>query len=252
MPPDLSVIVTFHREGLLAHPTLVSIERALRVASDAGVACEVLFTLDLADGLTREIVERWRGLDLRTLNFSAGDVAVVRNAAIEAARGEFVAILDGDDLCGSNWLREGVRYARENPGRFVWRPEVVLHFDRFGLVWAPQELWGRYETLKVAYSGCWPVYSILRRDLALSVPFPPIEGRFPFEDWAWSIALLDAGIVNRIVPGTGLAYRGKRQGSIHQINTARFPEGRRPTRYFRKLLAWRIAAGKAGLEDSRR
>ncbi len=241
MRPDLSVIVTFHREGLLAHPALVSIQRAIQRAGQAGFACEAILTLDRPDDLTREIVEGWKGFEARILTFQAGDVARVRNAAIAAAQGEFVAILDGDDLCGSEWLHTAIRHAHDNPGRSVWRPELVLQFERFGQIWAPRELDEQDETLKVADSGCWPAYCVIRRDLALEVPYPPIDGKFPFEDWAWSIAIVEAGIVNRIVPGTGLAYRGKRQGSIHQINSVKYPLGRQPTQYFRRLLEERIA-----------
>ena len=47
--PDVSVIVTGHREGILAHRTLRSLGRASRIAREHGLRIEVVGVLDRAD-----------------------------------------------------------------------------------------------------------------------------------------------------------------------------------------------------------
>ena len=241
--PDLSVIVTFHREGLLAHPTLVSIDRAIKRATRDGYTCEVIFTLDRPDDLTREIVGRWQAVGARAMKLDFGDLGRVRNAAINDACGKFVAIMDGDNLYMSNWLSSGLAMALAHPGRFAWRPELVLSFGRFASIWRPSEIDITAGALKLAAVNLWPACCIIGRELALSIPYPAIDNKNPFEDWAWNIALQEAGVMMRIVPGAGYAYRVKRQGSL-LANSSNWPSGRVPTRFFRRLLEERIARDK--------
>lgn len=243
MTPDLSIIVSFHCEGLHAHTTLVSIGRAIDKLTAAGFTFEAIFTLDRADALTREVVDGWRGFPAHRLELDAGDAARARNAGVAAASGDFVAIMDGDDLYMSNWLAEGLSFARAHPGRFAWRVEVSLHFERFGLIWFHRDLNAPFERLKLASHGCWSTPCILSRSLALETPYPPVDGRFPSEDWAWSIALADAGVTSCVVPGTAYAYRVKRKGSLF-ASYLNWPQTRQPTMFFRHLLEARIASDK--------
>src|SRR4051794_31704595 len=53
-PYDVCVVVTGHREGILAHRTLRSLARAAQIAQAAGVGVEVVCVLDRADIETTE------------------------------------------------------------------------------------------------------------------------------------------------------------------------------------------------------
>ena len=244
--PDLAVVVTFHREGLLAPSTLGSIARALEKLREAGFSYEAIFTLDRADDLTRGIVENWNGIEARILSLDVGDLARARNVATSQARGQFIAFMDGDDLYMSTWLSEAMKLATVTPGRFVWRPETILSFERYGMIWRPVELKKSEAALGLSTQTLWPVCCVIERTLAAAIPYPPLDNEFPFEDWAWNIALVEAGVTNRIVPRTGYGYRVKRRGSLLAASLA-WPKHRRPTKFFRRLLEARIGCKAAAL-----
>jgi len=69
---------------------------------------------------TQAMVEGWRSKfeELRLIDSSAvTGVSHARNAAVEAARGRFVAVCDADDVVTSSWLRELV--AQSAPGAII-------------------------------------------------------------------------------------------------------------------------------------
>ena len=54
---DISCVVTLHGEGLIAHKTIRSINRAMQYAERRGLATELLIVLDRATSETRRYVE---------------------------------------------------------------------------------------------------------------------------------------------------------------------------------------------------
>ena len=54
--PVISAIATFHGEGLLAHKTMLGLERVRREAEAQGVSVELVAVLDCADRETKRVV----------------------------------------------------------------------------------------------------------------------------------------------------------------------------------------------------
>ena len=54
--PTIDAIVTFHSEGIVAHRTLLGLNRLRDHAAKAGIRVGIIAVLDSADGDTREIV----------------------------------------------------------------------------------------------------------------------------------------------------------------------------------------------------
>ena len=79
--PEIGVVVTLHREGLLAAATLASAFEAAEFARVKGKTVRLLAVLDQPDAVTRSVLESWRhGLDV--LEVVSGDVGLNRNAAV--------------------------------------------------------------------------------------------------------------------------------------------------------------------------
>ena len=104
--PHVTVVVNGHREGLIASPTLWSVDCAVEEATSHGLSVEIIAVLDRADALTKEIFDRWisRRSDARLLSVDHGDLGRSRNSGVEEATGKWVAFIDADDLWGRQWL----------------------------------------------------------------------------------------------------------------------------------------------------
>lgn len=126
--PSISVIIPCWNVGLYLHETLSS------VAAQSWADFEVLMVDDGSTDGTLAIMRDWEARDARfvalALQGNRGVVAA-RNAALARARGEFVALLDGDDLWIPDALAMRVGLARRHPRAdvittdFAWMEDKV-------------------------------------------------------------------------------------------------------------------------------
>ena len=112
-PPDVSVVITFFREGEILRET---IESALgQTYQDT----EVVLVDNNADPLTRQVAQKFASQfpdSVRLVHEPIQGVAASKNRGLIESRGEFVAILDGDDLMHPERLALQREAFRENPG----------------------------------------------------------------------------------------------------------------------------------------
>ena len=83
MQPVLSVIVAAHREGLIAHKTMRSIERATKALRDKKIPYEIVVTIDNGDTETETYFSRYSDnphIYIHSVQF--GDLAFSRNYGI--------------------------------------------------------------------------------------------------------------------------------------------------------------------------
>lgn len=104
--PRLSVIAPFHNVQAYAHDTLAGL------ANNTGPDTEFILVDDCSTDATSEILDQWsRELPGSTLirhERNAG-IAAGRNTGIEAARGEYLTFIDGDDWYSPGYLDRLVR-----------------------------------------------------------------------------------------------------------------------------------------------
>ena len=241
MSLPITAIVTFHHEGALAHPTLASVAAAVDQAAADGVDTEVLLVLDRPDDATRAMVRRSAGLVLPTATISEsdhGDQAGSRNEAIAAASHGLVALMDGDDLMGKQWLSGASRALT------LWGPGVVVHPSLCLMfrdqptssptAWIIQDSRSPdFNFSMLAQQNAWPACVALYRETAVAVPFvktPNAEG-FAAEDLHWNLTLLGKGIHHAPAPQTSYFYRIRGHGSnvrkgrpIRPVTVLRDPE----------------------------
>ena len=238
---SVAVVLTAHREGLLAVPTLRSLDRALQVAAAANISVEVLISLDKADKLTRDICTSWKYPKVKILDFEFGDPARCRNQCIREAQSEFISILDADDLIGADWIAQATSSSRVERRKVIWHPEVNIVFGEESHIYCHPDMDDPEfdELLMVAYNP-WTSLCFAPVDAFLAVPYPAcdFQNGIGHEDWAWNRRVVEIGYMHKIVKGTGHAIRRKAISVVKQASASRVIPA--PTSLFRLQLSRRF------------
>jgi glycosyltransferase involved in cell wall biosynthesis len=127
--PTIDAIVTFHSEGIVAHRTLLGLNRLRDHAAKAGIRVKSLLSGQ----------RRWRYPGDRNqqptarkrdqiIEVSNGEAGLSRNDGIRASRSDYVGIFDGDDYYSANWLTEALATSCSRSGNVIVHPEYQISF----------------------------------------------------------------------------------------------------------------------------
>lgn len=233
--PDVSVVITFHREGLLAHKSLLSLGRCRAEAERSGISLEVIATLDLPSAETERVVRTFDlpGKPDLVLALDQGDLGHARNIAILAARGRWILICDGDDYLSENFILRCVQCAKEQHQSAIWHPDLVLFFGGWHAI-SQQSASDDpgFDPACMLTCNPWNSCSFAQRSIYVDTPYVvarPGESGFGFEDWHWNCETIALGIPHLIARKTVHYVRRKRHGSLnaaHSDNHALIPRSR--------------------------
>jgi glycosyltransferase involved in cell wall biosynthesis len=190
----------------------------MKYAERRGLVTELLIVLDRETPETRRYVETSSVIDPATgiIATDFGDCGLARNAGIERAGGEYVAIIDGDDLISEDWLVRAHEVNRLSHC-YVIHPEVNVYFDqKTELFYPPDQHQEDFDETNIIVENYWPALSFSRRETFLLNPYsatPPLSG-FGFEDWHWNCEVMARGFVHKPAPGTAYFIRVKEKGSL--------------------------------------
>ncbi|MGH7217931.1 MAG: glycosyltransferase [Candidatus Microsaccharimonas sp.] len=221
--PVFSVVITAHREGIIAHKTLVSIQKALEPLYEIGISYEVVIHIDNGDTETNAYFDRYKSISGYTLLYNSfGNPADSRNFAINAAKGKYIALIDGDDLITKDWLIDGYKMLAEQDKPVILRPNYQLQFggtDPHHNVWILNDSFSKDEdALIMSYYNRWPNALITTADILKEFPFVHTKNGFGYEDWLFNCAVRMADIPNLVVPKSTLFYR-RRANSVTSDHT---------------------------------
>lgn len=216
VPSTIDAIVTFHSEGIVAHRTLMGLDRLRKHASSHGIETNIIAVLDNADADTREIVTRSSllGANDQILSVCNGEPGLSRNDGVHASSADYVGLFDGDDYYSANWLTAALATAQGRGGDVIVHPEYQISF---GTVHCVARSIDMDETPNYPLGNCltvnpWGVCSFGRRALYLACPYHALEFKtkgFGFEDWHWNLEVLTHSIRHVSAPDTCHFYRRK-------------------------------------------
>ena len=124
--PEISVVITFFREGDLLRETVES------AMNQTASHVEVVLVDNNADPKTRDIAKDFASRfpeSVRYVHEPMQGVAASKNRGLLESRGRFVAILDGDDLMAPERLRLQREAFLDNPGAAL----VSTWYDRVSM-----------------------------------------------------------------------------------------------------------------------
>lgn len=242
---DITAVVNAHNEGILLASTLRSVRLAKEHAESHGNQVEVIVVLDRASQDTVEFLANQEILAASLVTTEVGDLGQSRNVGANAASGEFLAFLDGDDLWGETWLTAAASAARRDSRAIVWHPAVNVYFPINPVLFFHKDMeepdfdvWG------LVIQNHWTALSFARRSLYVQYPYPAIslsEG-LGFEDWSWNCNTIAGGVLHKVVPETTHFVRQKRESLLSQTHAR--GSVMVPSQLFNELIARR---GRAAL-----
>ena len=228
MSIELTVAVTAHAENFLLRPTLRSVAIALDEVTAAGHTCELLIVLDRPSELTRREALRWRDVvdtsfEVRMLEVDNGESGASRNSAVAEARGEFLALCDGDDLISRTFFSTALGLVAAHASATVVHPETVLSFGDRTLKWnvrSTDDPQLNYTDLLTA--NLWPSCSVSRRETYVLHPYPVLEPGSGFgpEDYSWNTGTATAGVRHITAPDSVFFYRTRSRGGVNNAHSA--------------------------------
>jgi glycosyltransferase involved in cell wall biosynthesis len=227
---NISIVVTVHREGKFLPRTLMSISEAAMFAAGAGLVVECVVVFDNTDVRTRCAFARTplEGfVEVKTIEVHNGCVGRSRNAGCAAAKGDYIFILDGDDLISYSIL-----------------PKLMADVERFGpnTILTPKLLFGFGRTFftveyfddddirpeDMVYRHLFNARIFAHRGLFGTISYKAIAHRsgYAFEDWHFNCQAMAHGYAFHVTQDTAWFYRQhltSRNNEAEAITTRQIP-----------------------------
>lgn len=226
---DVSLILTAHREGLLAGVSAQSLLLAYDAAVQNGISCEIIVILDNADTLTRDILVDVFQSRARIFETQLGDPGLARNYGISQATGKFSTFLDGDDLWSKNWITYATKAARQKPEAVFHSYCNIFFGTSNGVWWHVDSESALCDPVYLRWTNYWDALTLAKTEIYKQHPFRKnsVKDGFGHEDWHWNIVTLSANVHHKPVPGTVHFKRrrgGTQSGLVDKVRGVPFPE----------------------------
>lgn len=212
----LTVLVNAHREGRYLTAAIRSVHEALVVAElEPPKDAEILLVMDRPDDITVDVANLLDVPGLRRIVVDHGDLGSSRNAGIVEARGQYLALLDADDVWGSHWIRRGLADPRIDDTA-IMHPQMAVTFpDRINCWQSPDMADPAFHVTRLLIENCWTSLALARTEVFRAFPYRTTHDhrQYGYEDWAWNGDTIAAGFSHHIVPET-VHFIRKRNSSL--------------------------------------
>lgn len=220
----LSVVVTVHNEGLIAHKTMKSIFAATEILKNHNKSFEIIIHIDNGDDITNEYFTRYKNSpEIKIFSNSFSDPGPSRNFAVQKSKGSYVAFVDGDDLISSNWLIEGLNILESSKKETIVHPEAVLTFgvNQPNTLSIYKESFSKDEdTLILLGENRWGSVIMAKKETLLKFPYKHLKKGFGHEDYVFSIETVEGEIDHKVAKNTVLFYRRSDHSRLSSSNNS--------------------------------
>jgi glycosyltransferase involved in cell wall biosynthesis len=225
MPIDISIITNCHKEGDLLGLTIGSLSIAIENAKKMGLEIEWIFVFDKVDKATRSTFQRCAPKSVKICNTEFGDPGLARNIGVQASTGQFVTLVDGDDLVSPNWLLAAHDFAIKHlDEQIIYHPSCYIYFGETTYMRIPCDSDDPNLSHACMFEEIvWLITSFARRELYLQHPFQQcqLDKGLAHEDTQWYCDTIAAGLRQVLVPNTFFCYRIKsKDKSRNEISKA--------------------------------
>lgn len=219
---ELSIIITAHSEGLLAHKTMLSVERALK---DLACDYEVIVHIDKGTPETIGYFERHqRQSGYKVLKNDFGDAGRSRNYAVSVAMGEYIIFLDADDIVSKDYFVRSLEVLKNSSEPTLVHPQYCLSFEDRGDFYSLCKMYDSDDIpgieLKMFMYNQWISSVGGKKELFIETPYIITENGYGHEDYSFNIETLAAGVKHVVAPQATYFYRRKKTSLIHENNSA--------------------------------
>ncbi len=208
------MVANYHRERRIGRKTANFIGAVHAHLRSRGIQLNVEFVLDRPDDLThREIETAARSIDgARLHRVDFGDLGRARTHGVEAARGDVVCFMDGDDFFSMNWFECALDHFSSGRRDEVLHTQFMVGFGDQAFVRETMESsHPSFDPLSLAVDWYWSANVAVQTEVFAAMPIQPYDHArgFGSEDWRWACDCLAAGIGRASAPGTAYYYRVK-------------------------------------------
>ena len=253
---ELSVIVTAHNEGILAHKTMRSVFQAL--AQVPRCKHEIIVHIDKGDQDTLKYFARYRDdSTIRILTNTFGDLGLSRNYCINEAKGKYIILTDADDLISSEYIKNMLQTLKSTTDDVVAHPEYSVSFweSRYK-IWHTIQPASQEETAFLLFSqNQWPSSCGAKRKVFQKYPYLATKDGYGHEDYIFNITTAAAGVRHLIAKGTVNFYRQKEQSLMRDNDAKHVTQPYSELFDFRKWQKFNMSfadAKKVSLQDRAR
>lgn len=213
---QISVIVTAHHEGRLAHRTMKSVFNAMKHAENNDVVTEVIVVLDKPDKKTTDYFAKYWSSKINVVTVDYGDPGLSRNYGVSIASGKFIALLDADDLFGSMWLLRAYHESIKLKNNAILHPELLVVFEgqnQIARFRGTED--SEFNVADLIENNGWTSLLFAERAILIENPFvaTPLDSGFGYEDWHWYCESIAKGVEVKIVKDACAFIRRKTTGS---------------------------------------
>lgn len=219
---DLTVAVTAHNEGLVAHKTMRSILEATKKLEEKKISYEILIHIDNGDQITKDYFKRYAKMpNVVIYENNFGDPGPSRNFLTQKASGEYLTFLDGDDLISDNWLVVAYGALIGATEEVIVHPEGILTFGtevNNVLTIQTETLPREKDTIVLLGENRWCAILMAKTSTLLKFPYRHLVGGYSHEDYVFNVEITNAGIKHIIARETILFYRRSNNSRLSSSN----------------------------------
>lgn len=223
---DLTVAVTAHNEGLVAHKTMRSILEATKKLEEENISFEILVHIDNGNQETLDYFNTFNitsGVLIFKNKF--GDLGSSRNFITKKASGEYISFLDADDLVSDNWLLVAYQTLKNSSSEIVVHPEAVLNFGLnmpSVLTIQKDSRDEKDDAMVMIGENRWCSVVMGKKETFLRVPYHKLGNGYGYEDYIFNAETTKLKISHKIAKNTVLFYRRSSSSMLSTNNLNNF------------------------------